>query len=502
MALPRDSIYLSVDALPEPLERVRVRKVPTGIADLDSIVDGGFPSGSTILLWGDVGAGMQEYVYTAGSKTALVNERPEARHYYLGDRCDDSDLPTRVCYVTFSRSKDIILQELATSFNGDYYRAFRDHTVFKDFSSVYFRHSVVPATWTNEDDVFDRPSTNILEELVAFLDENAHDSMVVIDSITDLAVSDIVEIKDLVTTIKGLQRVAKRWNGLVYLMLTRGILERRHESLLMDSTDGCLVFEWRTSTRSSTRQRYMYLEKFTGVLPHLPRDKIARFPTMVSSNTGLVVVYMERHIITVLGSFGTGKTTFALQFLMQGLINGEKAIFISLEEDADSVIANAASFGWDLPKYIKEKKLHIVKLEPADAKTTVTRIRSELPDFIKRSGASRVAIDSVSLLNMLFADDKERREKLFALCKQLKSTEATCIFTAEVKDDNPRSSRDGLVEYVSDGVIGLRFNERENGEVQLVMQVIKMRRLKHPRSVKPYSITEQGLEVHGDMEVF
>src|SRR5207249_5397627 len=64
------------------------------------------------------------------------------------------------------------------------------------------------------------------------------------------------------------------------------------------------------------------------------------------------------HIITVLGSFGTGKTTFALQFLMQGLINGEKGVFISLEEDADSVIANAASFGWDLPAYIKQKKLH------------------------------------------------------------------------------------------------------------------------------------------------
>src|SRR3989442_1495480 len=101
-------------------------------------------------------------------------------------------------------------------------------TVSKTSSSVYSPNRGVPATWTNEDDVFDRPSTNILEELVAFLDENAHDSMVVIDSITDLAVSDIVEIKDLVTTIKGLQRVAKRWNGLVYLMLTRGILERRH----------------------------------------------------------------------------------------------------------------------------------------------------------------------------------------------------------------------------------------------------------------------------------
>src|SRR3989454_8321250 len=160
------------------------------------------------------------------------------------------------------------------------------------------------------------------------------------------------------------------------------------------------------------------------------------------------------HIITVLGSFGTGKTTFALQFLMQGLINGEKAIFISLEEDADSVIANAASFGWDLAKYIKEKKLHIVKLEPADAKTTVTRIRSELPDFIKRSGASRAAIDSVSLLNMLFADDTERRQKLVALCKQLKATRATCVFTAEVEDGKPRSSPGGLLGGVSDGRIG------------------------------------------------
>src|SRR3989475_13227189 len=98
---------------------------------------------------------------------------------------------------------------------------------------------MAPASSTHEDDVFDRPPTNILEELVTFLDENAHDSMVVIVSVTDLAISDIVELKDLVTTIKGLQRVAKRWNGLVYLMLTRGILERRLESLRLDSSDGC-----------------------------------------------------------------------------------------------------------------------------------------------------------------------------------------------------------------------------------------------------------------------
>jgi len=295
MTLTDDDFFGSVGALPfEGEDEIRIRKVPTGIADLDSIVDGGFPSGSVILLWGDIGAGMQEFAYTAASKTAIVNQRPESRHYYLGDHCDDSDLPTKICYVTFSRSKEIILQELATSFSSEFYYAFRDYTLFKDFSNIYYRHSVVPASWTEQEDLFDLPSTNVLEELVTFFEENAEDALVIVDSITDLAVSEAVEMRDLVTTVKGLQRASKRYNGLVYLLLTRGILEHRYEQMLMDSTDGCLVFEWKTSQRSSTRQRYMYLEKFTGVLPHLPRDKIARFPTMVSANQGLVVVYMER----------------------------------------------------------------------------------------------------------------------------------------------------------------------------------------------------------------
>src|SRR3989440_5158763 len=133
MALTRESAFLSVDALPEPLEATRVRKVPTGIADLDSIVDGGLPSGSTILLCGDIGAGLQEHGYTAASKTAPVHERPEARHYYLGDRCDHPEDPDQGCYVTFSRSKEINLQELATSVHGEYYRAFRHHPRSQDF---------------------------------------------------------------------------------------------------------------------------------------------------------------------------------------------------------------------------------------------------------------------------------------------------------------------------------------------------------------------------------
>jgi len=208
------------------------------------------------------------------------------------------------------------------------------------------------------------------------------------------------------------------------------------------------------------------------------------------------------HTVTVLGSFGTGKTTFGIQFLVQGLINREKGIFISLEEDPDSIVASAAGFGWDLATPLKEKRLAIVKLEPADARTTVMKVRSELPKFIKEFGADRVVVDSVSLLNMMFPDDVERRARLFSLSQQIKTTGATALFTAETKDDNPRASRDGLVEYISDGVISLQSREKESGDVQLAMQVMKMRRLKHSRAVKPYTIDDDGLNVHADVEVF
>jgi KaiC domain protein len=211
----------------------------------------------------------------------------------------------------------------------------------------------------------------------------------------------------------------------------------------------------------------------------------------------------ENHIVLVMGSFGTGKTTIGLQFLIEGLKTGEPCIFISLEEDKDSIAKNAAAFGWNLSEAIEKKQLGLFKLEPSDAKTTITRIKSELPKFVKSFGAKRVVLDSVSLLNMMFSDDNERRSNLFNLCQLLRSTGATTLLTAEVKDENPRSSRDGLAEYTADGVLLLQSEEnKEGGEVQLTIRILKMRRTAHSRRVKPYSITDKGIVVHAGADVF
>lgn len=205
--------------------------------------------------------------------------------------------------------------------------------------------------------------------------------------------------------------------------------------------------------------------------------------------------------VVVMGSFGTGKTTLGLQFLNEGLAVGEKGIFISLEEDKESILADAEAHGWDMRGKIDAKQLEIVKLEPTEAKVTIQRIKSELPDFINKFGASRIVVDSVSLLNLLFDNDHDRRTNLFNLAQMIKRTGATLILTAEVKDDNPFASRDGLIEYVADGVISLRYIElTDRNELMLSLRIIKMRRTDHSRKITPYSITSKGLEVHAGSE--
>ena len=206
------------------------------------------------------------------------------------------------------------------------------------------------------------------------------------------------------------------------------------------------------------------------------------------------------HSVAVIGSFGTGKTTFAMQFIWEGLKNGEKCIFMSLEEDEESIVETARSFNWDFENYLNDSLL-IIKLEPEDAANSIKRLEGEIPQIIREFGASRIAIDSVSLITMLYREEEEKRKALFTLSRSIKESGATAIFTAEVDPRNPYVSRDGLVEYVVDGVILLMPRE-VNERIMLTLKILKMRRTKHSREVKPYDITSEGIEVLSESTIF
>jgi len=274
-----------------------VRRIPTGVADFDSIVGGGLPTGSVVLLLGDVGGGGLEFALTSAAKIGIVKEFPETKAFMLGHAGKDGLLPERLSYVTFSRSRNDILREVQLSFNRDFFESLSSNLMFKDFSKGYFIRTVVPTAWTDshESELFsEKPEDGVLESLVNFLDGHAPRSLVIIDSLTDLVVSETVKFEDIVSLLKGIQRMAKKWESVFYIILTDEILDRRHQQMVIDSVDGVLRFEWAKFQHTSKRQRYLYVEKFMSVLPHLDQERIARFATLITSQSGFVVINTER----------------------------------------------------------------------------------------------------------------------------------------------------------------------------------------------------------------
>ncbi|HKS59762.1 MAG TPA: hypothetical protein VJS68_03170 [Thermoplasmata archaeon] len=279
-----------------------IHRVPTGIADFDSQC-GGIPAGSVVLLMGEPGAGQQEFALTSAAHLMFRydQERWRMRRFYLGSVQGDFTYPARVSYVSLTRSQAQVMRDVRGSFEASYHTALLEHMVFHDLSPTYFADSVVPPHWSAVagsllDSMAERAQrpTHPLAALAEALEADGNGNLVIVDSVSDLVVRRGVEAEELLTLVKGLRRRARDWNGLVYLLLSRGVAPAATEQALADSVDGLFSFAWSSNPYHSNRQRTMLIEKFMPVLSHVPHEKQGRYVIRVSPLTGLVTTQYER----------------------------------------------------------------------------------------------------------------------------------------------------------------------------------------------------------------
>jgi len=209
-----------------------------------------------------------------------------------------------------------------------------------------------------------------------------------------------------------------------------------------------------------------------------------------------------RSLMVVMGSAGTGKTTFGLQFANRGLEKGEKAVYITLEETRDAVIAAASEKGWGFEQYAADDDLAIVDFDPIEMANSLSSIRNDLPRLIDDFGAERLVLDSVSLLEMMYDDQAKRRTEVFDFTKSLKKAGVTTMLTSEGSEDNPYVSRHGIIEYLTDAVFVLQYVRSEFQETRLAVEIQKIRNANHSRETKPYEITDDGISVYQQANIF
>ncbi|QUO49146.1 MULTISPECIES: KaiC domain-containing protein [Halorubrum] len=211
----------------------------------------------------------------------------------------------------------------------------------------------------------------------------------------------------------------------------------------------------------------------------------------------------SRSLLSVIGGAGTGKTTFALQFLNHALESGEKGIYITLEQTRESILDTATEKGWSFREHAAEDRLAVVAIDPIEMANSLSSIRNDLVRLIAEFDADRLVLDSVSLLEMMYDHPAKRRSEVFGFTRSLKESGVTTLLTSEASEETPYASRHGIVEYLTDAVFVLQYVRGSDfRETRLAVEIQKIRDANHSRETKPYDITDTGISVYDQANIF
>ena len=198
----------------------------------------------------------------------------------------------------------------------------------------------------------------------------------------------------------------------------------------------------------------------------------------------------------VSGEPGTGKTLFTLQFLLQGLRNGEKAIFITIDEKPEHLIADAIEIGWEINQYLENGSLQIIDVSSYFTAAqlgsydgiNVKKIIDDIISYIQQSGAARLAIDPIAPL--IFTDQpvpevvEYIRQLIFALEQ---APHCTTLLTSYSPVGSDKISHHGIEEFASSGIILLRLQKTNNKYIR----TIRVRKLRGSK----IDLTEYSFEI-------
>ncbi|WP_440950661.1 circadian clock protein KaiC [Methanosphaerula subterraneus] len=203
--------------------------------------------------------------------------------------------------------------------------------------------------------------------------------------------------------------------------------------------------------------------------------------------------------VLVSGGPGCGKTLFAMEFLVHGIVDhDEPGVFVAFEEKVDDLIKNFASMGFDLPDLVEQKKLvldHIFidrsEIEEA-GEYDLEGLFIRLGMLIDRIGAKRIAIDTIETIFSGFSNEAILRSELRRLFLWLKDRGITAVITGERGDRT--ITKYGLEEYVADCVITL--DHQVNHQIATRrLRVVKYRGSVHGTDEYPFLISEDGISV-------
>lgn len=245
---------------------------------------------------------------------------------------------------------------------------------------------------------------------------------------------------------------------------------------------------------------------------------MARVPTGIKGFDRLVQGGFPKYSsVLVVGSPGTGKSIFAMSFLYTGAKKGENSLFITFEQREFEVLEHMKSVGMDLKPLIKKGLLEIWPIHVKDLKSDITE---KIKEKVRKKKIKRLAIDSITTLfinapvylamekitlqdalgeSTVFTPpvigDFIVKKFIYFFIDALKEMKCTTILVSDTVEEGKHPSRDGISEFLADGLIHIIF-EAAAGQYTRNLVVRKMRATNNDEKLHRLDITSRGLIVH------
>ena len=466
----------------EPESTKSREQVPTGVAGLDDLIEGGLPARSLVVLGGGPGTG----------KTLLA-----ARFLYEGATHDEPSV-----YVSFAESRAQFLSNMA-KFGFDFQKLINTEKFeFVDLTTVV--GEAVP-------DALDL----VLSQVTSMRAKR-----LVVDSFTALA-QGFERVIDARIALQVILGKLVREEGCTTLLLVEMPFGTDKIGLGIEEfvADGIIVLDFVNHkggpqrTINIKKMRGTQIRQDTSTYSISSKDSFLVFPAVeLSMKQGLGDKripthipgfdelieggFLERSVSALTGVAGTGKTTFALEYIYNGAKDeAEKGLFISYGESKDQLEVIARKLGMNkLNELTREGLVTIAGIIPEKASIEAHVV--EVQRLFSETNAKRVVFDDITGLQAICTDDE-----LYFLMKNLtqlaKSKGATSLVTLKTNELAGFSITGMGLSTVMDGIILMRYVEVE-GHMDRSMILLKMRGTRHDNIIKKFSIGKGGIVMQGN----
>ena len=208
------------------------------------------------------------------------------------------------------------------------------------------------------------------------------------------------------------------------------------------------------------------------------------------------------------GGPGAGKTILAIQFLKEGLKNGETVMYLSLEETATQLKEDMQEFEWDLDgiemidtiQEIEEKKMFF---RTKDLAAQPEFSMPSLIDIINRKldccELQRLVIDSLSSVIALYDTESDARHNVMSLMNFISNTGCTALIIDEL--ETKAAGQFAMEEFLASGVLKIHTIEKK-GEILHGISIAKMRGSDFDNHIRPMRITKNGITIFPEEALF